>query len=310
MPVEALTKFDPQQFFNLRPIANAGLRRLDTQVSQMAISNDVSGRLSVTTTDGDTIVLTADVGSDYRTGNFHSHVETAQGAVNVGASSAQYAFQRNFGVEVKGDLNEQELHDLGNLFQKLSGIFHGFFQGQDEEARSHTVNLAKQFSESATFSSLDLSVEVVRSVTVVAASAVTAGGAPATAAEIPQPSNGTTAPTPPSDSSERGSLTTPMKNAPLASLIKQVIDALKETEAEVHKFQAYLPEFFDKLRESLMRDLPGEPKPTADEPDRAVAQNPDQAPSTPRNGSVHLAYSSVNLATFSFSRTAAIELVS
>jgi len=301
MPVEALTNFDPQQFFNLRPIANVGLRQLDTQVSQMAISNDLSGRLSVTTTDGDTIVLTADVESDFRTGNYQSRVETAQGAVNVGASSAQYAFQRNFGVEVKGNLNEQELHDLGNLFQKLSGVFHGFFQGQDEDARSHTVNLAKQFSESATFSSLDLSVEVVRSVTVVAASAVTAGGAPAAAAEIPQPSNGTTASTPPSDSSERGSLTMPMKDAPLASLIKQVFDALKEADADLRKFQTYLPAFFDKLHESLIRDLPGEPKPTADEPDRPVAQAPDQAPSTPTSGSVRQAYSSMNLATFSFS---------
>ncbi|UVT17642.1 MAG: hypothetical protein H8K04_08975 [Nitrospira sp.] len=301
MPVEALTNFDPQQFFNLRPIADAGVHRLDTHVSQMAISNDISGRLSMTTMDGDTIVLTADVESDFRTGTYQSRAETAQGAMNVGVSAAQYAFQRNFGVEVKGDLNEQELHDLGNLFQKLSGIFHGFFQGQDEEARSYTVELAKQFSESATLSGLDLSVEAVRSVTMVTASVVTAGGAPATAAEIPQPSNGTTAPTPSSNSSARGSLTMPMKGAQVAALLKQVFDALKEAEAELHKFQAYLPEFFDNLHERLMRDVPGEPKPKADEPDRPVVQNPDQAPSTTMNGSVRLAYSSVNLATASFS---------
>ncbi len=301
MPVQALTHFDPQQFFNLRPLADAGVRRLNTHVSEMAVSNDCSGRLSVMTTDGDTIVLTADVEASCRTGNYESRVETDHGAVSVGARSAQYAFQQHVGVAVQGDLNEQELHDLGNLVQKLSAIFRGFFQGHDEEARSETAKLAERFGEMTTFSSLDVSVEVVRSVTLVAASAVTAGGAPVTAAAIPQPSNGTTAPTPSSDSPEEDALAMPAKDVQRASLVKQVFDALKEAKAELHTFQTYLPEFLDTLHESLIKDLQDEPEPKTDERERPATQDPVQAPSSTRNGSVRLAYSSVDLATSSFS---------
>ena len=75
MPVQALTQVDPTQFFNLPSTNGTGTQRLDTQVSGVAISNDFSGRLSVTTAEGDTITLSANLESDFRAVNYKSHVE-------------------------------------------------------------------------------------------------------------------------------------------------------------------------------------------------------------------------------------------
>jgi len=52
MPVQALTQINPQQFFTLSSANGAGTQRLDTKVSGVAVSNDFTGRLSVTTAEG------------------------------------------------------------------------------------------------------------------------------------------------------------------------------------------------------------------------------------------------------------------
>lgn len=80
----------------------------------------------------------------------------------------------------------------------------------------------------------------------VAASNVTPGGAPATVAAIPQPPNGTTAPTPSSGSPDGMDPNVPVKDTQLASLIQQVPDALKEARAESEKVHKHLPAFFEK----------------------------------------------------------------
>ncbi|MDH5348623.1 MAG: hypothetical protein OEW13_12040, partial [Nitrospira sp.] len=61
MPVQSLAGIDPNQFFNLRSPATIGTHRLETGVSGVTLSNDFSGRLSVTTAEGDTIRLAADL---------------------------------------------------------------------------------------------------------------------------------------------------------------------------------------------------------------------------------------------------------
>jgi hypothetical protein len=301
MSVQHLAGIDPSQFFNLRSTTAIGAHRLETGVSAVALSNDFSARLSVTTGEGDTIRLAADLETDFRAGRYYVHGGSGQAAVSLGAESAQYTLQRDFGITVDGDLNEQELSDLEKLLQKTSNIFHGFVQGQDEAALAQTASLAEQFRGLATLSSLDLSVEVVRSVTVVAGSSVTPGGAPATAAAIPQLSNGTTAPTPSSDSSEDGHLTVPEKDTLLASLSQQVFDALKEAETELQKFHKYLPDFFEKLHEDLLGRLQSSAEQKTQDQDEAVEHVSEHAPLPTSNGNVLTAYSSVDLATLSFS---------
>ncbi|MGZ8381524.1 MAG: hypothetical protein ACXWWH_08060 [Nitrospira sp.] len=45
MPVQALTSIDSPQFYNLRQLSDAGVYRLDTKVSGVAVSNDFPGVL-------------------------------------------------------------------------------------------------------------------------------------------------------------------------------------------------------------------------------------------------------------------------
>lgn len=79
MPVQALTQVDPKQFLNL-PLANgAGIQRLDTQVTGVAVSNDLLGRLSVTTAEGDKITLTADLEARYQAVGYQGQTEANGG---------------------------------------------------------------------------------------------------------------------------------------------------------------------------------------------------------------------------------------
>lgn len=219
----------------------------------------------------------------------------------VEAKYTHYAVQREFGIAVDGDLNKEELHDLKILFGNVANIFRGFFQGQDEDARAHTTKLAEGFTRLDSLSSLDLTVEVVRSVAVVAASHGTPGGAPGTVAAIPQPSNGTTAPTPSSDSPDGTHLTVPVKNAQLASLIQQVLDALKEAKVELDKVRKHLPDFFEKLREDLAKERRGEQEPKADPQNHSLLQVSDEMNSSTASSSLLVAYRTVTETSLSLS---------
>lgn len=297
MPIPALTTFDPHRFFDHRSTSDSGVSRLETGVRGVTVSNDFSGRLSVRTAEGDRITLAANLEADFLAGRYHAQGGSRQAEVSIGAEYSRYALQRDFGITVEGDLNEQELSDLHKLLQNISDIFRGFVEGQDEKVLAQTATLAERFRGLGTLSSLDLSVEVVRSVTVVAASAYTPGVAPGTAAAIPLLSNGTTAPTSSLHSSEDGSFSLLGKDTQLASLIQQVFDALKEAETELRKFQKYLTDFFEKLHEDLVERLEAAAKPK----EEAQAQPVEQTPSTITNDSVSTVYSSVDLATLSFS---------
>ncbi len=301
MPVQALTTIDPHHFFNLRQLSDAEGHRLDTRVSGVAVSNDFSGRLAVTTAEGDRITLTADLETDFRSGSYVSRVGAGGTTGKVDATYTHYAVQRELGIAVDGDLNKEELHDLNILFGNIANIFRGFIQGQDEDARAHTTKLAEEFTGLDSLSNLDLTIEVVRSVAVVAASHVTPGVAPGTIAAIPQPSNGTTAPTPSSDSPDGAHLTVPVKNAQLGSLIQQVLDALKEAKVELDKVRKHLPDFFEKLREDLAKELRGEQEPKADSRDHSLPQVSDESNSPTPSSSVLVAYRTVTETSLSLS---------
>lgn len=296
MPIQALTTVDPHQLLNLHSPSAIGSHRLETGVSGVTVSNEFSGRLSVRTAEGDTITLGADLDTGLHAGRFYAHGSSGQQEVGIGAEYARYSLQQEFGITVDGDLNEQELNDLHKLVQKISSIFHGFVEGQDEQALAQTASIAHQFRGLGTLSSLDLSVEIVRSVTVVATSTYAPGGAPVTAAAIPLLSNGTKAPTPSFDSPEDGGLSVLKKDTQLASLIQQVFDALKEAETELQKFQKYLPDFFEQLHEDLLGRLDSFTKPK----EGAQEQPVEQLSSTITNQNVFTAYSAVDLASFSF----------
>ncbi len=238
MPVHALTQVDPTQFFRLPSTNGTGSQRLDTKVSGVAVSNNFSGRLSVTTAEGDTITLSADLESDFRAVNYKAQAEGDETTVDIDATYAEYSLKHEFGVTIEGDLNEEEVKDLTKLLRNVANIFKQYLSGQDDEAPAKTAKLAERFGNLSSLSGLDLSVDVERSVTVLAAHSVsevagfsavpidrlplippttshtaTPGGAPSVAAVIPQPSTGTTVPTPLSSAS---SVTNPTNGAHLS----------------------------------------------------------------------------------------------
>ncbi len=288
MPVQALTIFDPQQFFNLRLSPDTPVQRLDRHVAGVDISNEFSGRLSVTTVEGDRITLSADLEADYRAISYGASVQADGASVDVDTKSIEASLRQEFGVTVDGDLNKHELYDLEKLFRNVSNIFRKFLQGEDEEALAKTAKLADRFDHLSSLSSLDLSVDVERSIALFAAqlttevgglsaspvsqpapasgtsSTNTPGGAPSTVVAIPRPSTGTTAPTPSqtstpaADSTNDGHLAVPGQatQAP-SSLIEQVFAALKDAKVESDKVQEYLPDFLAKLREDLTKELQG-----------------------------------------------------
>jgi hypothetical protein len=327
MPVQALTQVDPKQFFNLSSANGAGTQRLDTKVSGVAVSNDFTGRLSVTTAEGDRITLSAGLESDFRAVNYKSHVEGDGKTVDVEAKYAEFSLKQEFGVTVEGDLNEQEVKDLEKLFRKVANIFKQYLNGHDDEALAKTAKLAERFGKLSSLSGLDLNVDVERSVTVLVeqvASVVTGqpalptgqqpqassttsptatpGGAPSTAAVIPQPSTGTTAPTQQSTdaaalaSDQSTHLVAPAQDASRTkSLVQQVLDALKDTSVESHKVEKYLPDFLQKLREDLGKELRGERECDHNQPTNQV-----QTPTT-TSASVAFAYQSVSQTSISLS---------
>ena len=320
MPVQALTQFDPTQFFHLPSAQGAGIQRLDTKVSGVAVSNDFSGRLSVTTAEGDTITLSAGLESDFRAVNYKAHAEGDGKTVGVEATYEEYSLKHEFGVTIEGDLSAEEIQDLEKLFRNVANIFGKYVSGQDDQALAKTAKLGEQFGALSSLSGLDLNVDVERSVTVLAAHIVsevagfpalpidrlpqiplatsqtaTPGGAPSAVAAIPQPSTGTTAPTPLSTPS---SVPNPTNEAHLSapaqetqrprSLVQQVLEALEEASLESRKVQKYLPDFLTKLREDLEKELKGEQERHSD-------QSADQV-QTPgsTSASVSFAYQAVS----------------
>ncbi len=329
MPIQPLAQFDPKQCCHTPPATGTGTQRLDTKVSGVAISNDLEGRLSVTTAEGDTITLTADLEYDYRAVKYASHVQTDNATVDVKAKYVEASLKREFGVTVEGDLNEQELKDLEKLFRKVSNIFQKFFSGQDEAALAKTARLVERFGNLSSLSSLDLSVDVERSVTTLAAqiasevtgqpgvprpqdpqtstslpSTVTPGGAPATAAAIPQPSTGTTAPTPPSSSAVPAQnpaddirlSAQPQETQQVPSLVQQVFNSLKDAQVERRKIQKYLPSFLQQLRDDLVKDLQQKRNGTVQGVETPTGQAP---PST--QSSLLVAYHAVRYTSISLS---------
>ena len=341
MSVAAVTQPNPSNLFQTPVSTAAGTQRLDTKVSAITAAADLTGRLSVTTAEGDKITLTADFEARFQALNYQGQIQTDAGTAQVSAKSIEASLSKQYGVTVEGDLNEQELNDLEKLFRKVSGIFNKYFRGQDDEALAKTAKLADKFGGLSSLSSLDLSVSIERSVTVVAAqiasdvtgrpavpansatpSAVeaTPGAASSTAAAIPPSSTGATAPTQPStDAAASAADSTVHLVAPDASqpksLVQQVLDALEETRVESQKVRKYLPDFLKRLREDLSKELSGD---RAQNPQASPAGQPDApaaAPATPAVGqpespsgtpastvsSLVFAYQSVRQTSFSLS---------
>ncbi len=287
MTLQALTPFYPSRLFQAPSSDPNGPRRLDTQVGAIAISNDLTGQLTVTTAEGDKVTLSAALAEDFRRVTYRGATRQDGTSVLVSGQQTEYSLSRQLGVAVEGDLSEQEVKDLSKLFRKVLNIFRKFFNGQGEVTLAKSARLADRFENFSTLSSLDLSVEVERSVAIVAAqvaskidsiageplqssptslstSPETTGAASSVVAATPQPSTGTTAPTQPSvdsvtarDPADLRFATPVSQGKRPASLVDQVLDALKDSNGEPRKLRRYLPRLLDQVREEFQKELRG-----------------------------------------------------
>ncbi len=92
-----------------------------------------------------------------------------------------------------------------------------------------------------------------------------------------------------------------MKDAQLASLIQQVLDALKNAKVELDKIRKYLPDFFEKLREDLAKERRGEQETKVDDQDHSLPQVSDEVDSPTASNSLLVAYRTVTETSLSLS---------
>lgn len=289
MQPQALTQFDPSRFFQLpRTDPQAG-RTINAQVGAIHASTDFSGKMSVVTAEGDKVTFSLNAETDFRYTNYQYKVQSSDASLDVKGESAESSMSQTMGLAVEGNLNDQEVADLTKLFASVTNIFRKFFRGQDEQALAKTANLAEGFGDFSSLGGLDLSVDVTRSVMVVAAQLAaeqaaepaalpsaqaegtmglltsqqdTPGGAPTAVAAIPPPSIGITAPTQPSivsfgaASTDGTHLSAPAQETQkLPSLVQQVLDALEGTNVDSRKVGKHLPDLLTKLREDVRHEL-------------------------------------------------------
>jgi hypothetical protein len=333
MSVQALAQVDPKQFFNLSSTNGAGTQRLDTKVSGLAVSNDFSGRLSVTTAEGDKITVSADFKSDFRAVNYKAHAEGDGKTVDAEANYAEYSLKQEFGVTVEGDLNQDEVKDLAKLFQKVSNIFKKYVSGQDDAALAKTAKLGDNFGNYSSLTDLSLNVDLERSVTVFAAElvgevgsqpgtpaalpasmapattpeastthAATPGTVPSTAAVIPPPSPGITAltqaaaSTPAPSTGIAGALqTTASEPSQPSSIVQQVLDATQDARVDPRKLNKYFLRFLKNLGEALRNG-----KQDGKQPEGTQANQTPTVPSQ-QGSAAFLAYQSIRQTSLSFS---------
>ena len=86
MSVAAVTQPNPSNLFQTPVSTAAGTQRLDTKVSAISAAADLTGRLSVTTAEGDKITLTADFEARYQALSYQDRKSTRLNSSHVALS--------------------------------------------------------------------------------------------------------------------------------------------------------------------------------------------------------------------------------
>jgi hypothetical protein len=281
MQTQGLSQFGPSRSFQLLATDPQADRTVNAQVAAIQASTDFSGTFSVVTAEGDKVTLSVDSEEDFRYMNYGYKAWSDDQRLEVKGESAEYSLSQTLGLTVDGDLNEQEVADLTKLFRKVKHIISNFFQGRDEQAILRTAKLADQFGNFSTLAGLDLSMDVTRSVTALAAHVVTQqmaepvmlpsapaegiegppspqqtpmGGETTTVGMIPPASTGAELPT---ESVPKGAVAVaPLyvtalaqerdQSAKLLSLPEQILKAVEGSRIDDEKMQKYLPRLLRK----------------------------------------------------------------
>jgi hypothetical protein len=316
MQTQGFSQFDPNRFFPLPATDSHAGRTVNAQVAAIQVSTDFSGMFSVVTAEGDKVTFSVDSEEDFRYMNYGYKARSDDQRLEVKGESSEYSLSQTLGLTVEGDLNEQEVADLTKLFRKMKNIIRNFFRGEDEQAVEKMAKLADQFGNFSTLAGLDLSMDVTRSVTALAAQLATqqmaepvvlpsapaegttgsptpqqatTGDESPTVATIPPASTGAELPTEPVPKGAAAPLyvTVPAQeqdqSAKPLSLIEQFLKAVEESRIDDAKLHKYLPRL---LRKAMAHA--GDHEAVQKNPDLiqerldAIQKNTDeQAPSSP-----------------------------
>lgn len=281
MPIQSMSLFDPFQSPSLSS-EGIGIWHRRTQLAAIMVTNNLDGRMTVMTTEGDKVTLNATLIQNFEMLGYHSTVRQANVTLDMSAQDTQYLLEQKLGMTVEGDLNKQEVRDLLRLFENVLNMFRKFVMGQDETALDKAAKLAGRFDTLSTLSSLDLNVMVERSLTILTAHRAPAEPEQALASvTIPSPtavrattdplsSTTTTASFPPDAeaSAERSVSSGPTDErndvrlvGPFSpdkqalALVDQLVETLKHSSLEPGKIRKFLPRLLEHAREDLNKEL-------------------------------------------------------
>ncbi|MEN8258620.1 MAG: hypothetical protein ABFS09_12230 [Thermodesulfobacteriota bacterium] len=151
----------PLAAFNSLASYPADLQPFKTSATQVHASFEKAS-IDITTSDGDTVSLQRS--TSHMAHSSYSQWQTSSSQAT--ALQSQSLDNHSFSYEVQGDLSEEELKDIGELFDALSLIAEDFYQGDLEQAVAGALNLGdlgSLSSLSATFSKAEITASKITS---------------------------------------------------------------------------------------------------------------------------------------------------
>ncbi len=116
-------------------------QRITSQSSQAKISSQRSIDLSLVTSDGDKVTISANVAFQAGYSTYNSQ-GTLNGVTSVSqGESFEASLEREFSISVEGDLNQQELKDIKKAVKNIIKIAKKFFKGDLDNAFAKALKL-------------------------------------------------------------------------------------------------------------------------------------------------------------------------
>lgn len=108
---------------------HAGAHALAHSQSSGSLNAQTDSHLTLVTSEGDRVTLSAQAQMAYRFGQFELNVVSDQGMLSMAGSGLDYMQMSGFEIQVQGDLNEQELADIQQLLGAFKKSINEFLDG-------------------------------------------------------------------------------------------------------------------------------------------------------------------------------------
>lgn len=134
----------------------AGLRAL----TEAGAERQSSAELSIVTTEGDRVTLSANSGSLATYERYDSRGRLEDGETTRSGQFREFSSQNEFRITVEGDLNEAELADIRRILEVQGELFSSFLKGEISDEVSEVLDLDKLGTIAKVDATLDISQRV------------------------------------------------------------------------------------------------------------------------------------------------------